>query len=245
LRGSGDRQGSALDDLNPDEIESIEIIKGPAAATLYGTEASAGVIQIITKRGAGGDAQFSLSVTQGTNFMLDPSGKLGTQYGTDPATGELLVGFGDYPNVYEYEKAVNGNDPIGYGHSQGYTLSARGGTDAVRYFVSGSWNEDTGIVSYNWDKRTALRANLTALLTDNLTLDVAAGYTTGLTSYAQQLSEPGGIWEIMLWGQPALKDTGRRGFLRYLPEEIATVEATRTTVGSPRAPRFRTSTTAG
>jgi len=227
LRGAGDRQGSALDDLNPDDIESIEVIKGPAAATLYGTEASAGVIQIITKRGALGTPEFTMSVTQGTNFMVDPSGKLGTQYGTDPATGELLVGFEGYPNVYEYEKNVLGNDPIGYGHNQAYNLTARGGTDLMRYFVSGSWHNNTGIVSYNWDERLALRANLTVILSESLNLDVSTGYTTGETSYAQQLSEPGGIWEIMLWGQPALRDTGRRGFMRYTPEEIATVEATR------------------
>jgi TonB-dependent starch-binding outer membrane protein SusC len=56
-RGPSQRGGarvSRLDDLDPESIESIEIIKGPAAATLYGTEASAGVIQIITKRGASG-----------------------------------------------------------------------------------------------------------------------------------------------------------------------------------------------
>lgn len=232
LRGAGNRQGSALDDLNPDDIESIEVIKGPAAATLYGTEASAGVIQIITKRGAQGAPQFTMSVTQGTNFMRDPSGKFGVQYGTDPVTRELIVGFTApdgtrYPNVYEYEKNVLGNNPLGYGHNQALNLSARGGTDAIRYFVSGSWSDNTGIVSYNWDERIALRANVTALLSENLSLDVSSGYTVGETSYAQQLSEPGGIWEIMLWGQPALKDTARRGFMRYTPEEIATVEATR------------------
>ncbi len=50
VRDAGGMGSSALDDINPEDIESIEIIKGPAAATLYGTEASAGVIQIITKK---------------------------------------------------------------------------------------------------------------------------------------------------------------------------------------------------
>ncbi len=227
LRGAADRQGSALDDINPDDIESIEVIKGPAAATLYGTEASAGVIQIITKRGASGAPEFNLSVTQGTNFMIDPAGKFGMQYGTDPATGALIEGFDGYRNVYEYEKEVHGRDHFQYGHNQAYNLSARGGTDLIRYFVSGTYHDNEGIVSYNYDQRLALRANLSALLSDNLNIDVSTSYTNGLTSYAQQLSEPGGIWEIMLWGQPALKDSNRRGFMRYTPEEIATVSATR------------------
>ena len=50
FRDAGGSGGSALDDINPEDIESIEIIKGPAAAKLYGIEASAGVIQIITKK---------------------------------------------------------------------------------------------------------------------------------------------------------------------------------------------------
>jgi TonB-dependent SusC/RagA subfamily outer membrane receptor len=50
LRNVGGSGDSALDDISPEDIESIEIIKGPEAAKLYGTEASAGVIQIITKK---------------------------------------------------------------------------------------------------------------------------------------------------------------------------------------------------
>ena len=46
---AGASAGSVLDDINPDDIESIEIIKGPAAEALYGSEAAAGVIQIVTK----------------------------------------------------------------------------------------------------------------------------------------------------------------------------------------------------
>ena len=50
---------STLNDINPNDIESIEIVKGPAAATLYGADASAGVIQIITKKGRVGSRSFS------------------------------------------------------------------------------------------------------------------------------------------------------------------------------------------
>ena len=78
--GAGQRAASALDDLNPNDIESIEIIKGPAAATLYGTEASAGVIQIITKRGEIGAPQFDLQISQGSNFLLNPRRMIGNQF---------------------------------------------------------------------------------------------------------------------------------------------------------------------
>ena len=74
------RQASTLDNINPQDIQSIEIIKGPAAATLYGTEASAGVVQIITKRGAQATPQFQMSVRGGVNYLKDPAGRLGGFY---------------------------------------------------------------------------------------------------------------------------------------------------------------------
>ena len=54
---------STMNDLNPNDIESIEIVKGPAAATLYGADASAGVIQIITKKGRVGSRSFNQDLT--------------------------------------------------------------------------------------------------------------------------------------------------------------------------------------
>ena len=56
---------SPIDDINPDDIERVEVLKGAAASTLYGTEAAAGVIQIFTKRGAAGNAQWTAQVNQG------------------------------------------------------------------------------------------------------------------------------------------------------------------------------------
>ena len=69
----GGAGANVLDDFNPEDIESVEIIKGPSAASLYGTEASAGVIQIITKKGNVGAPQFNVSIRQGTNFMTNPA----------------------------------------------------------------------------------------------------------------------------------------------------------------------------
>src|SRR5690606_23138580 len=156
---SGGGEVSVLEDFHPDEIESIEIIKGPAAATLYGTEASAGVIQIITKKGTQGAPQFNLSVSRGANYLANPSKKLGTQWGITPA-GELKQGLGGYPNLYEYEKYALGNDPRQYGPTQSYNLSVRGGTESVRYFLSGTWQDDEGIVDYNYNQRLNLRGNI-------------------------------------------------------------------------------------
>ena len=78
---------SRVNDINPDDIESVEIIKGPAAATLYGTEASNGVIQIITKKGRAGKPRWDLSTRQGVNYFQNPEGRFRTNYFPVPRAG--------------------------------------------------------------------------------------------------------------------------------------------------------------
>jgi TonB-dependent SusC/RagA subfamily outer membrane receptor len=86
-QGFGSQSVSRWNDFDPDDIESLEIIKGPAAATLYGTEASNGVIQIITKKGAAGRATWNLTTRQGANWFNDWQDRLFVNYGTVPRTG--------------------------------------------------------------------------------------------------------------------------------------------------------------
>src|SRR5216117_2218585 len=69
---------SRFNDFNPDDIESVEIVKGPAATTLYGTEASNGVIQVITKRGTPGPARWDFTLRQGVNYFSNPEGRFPT-----------------------------------------------------------------------------------------------------------------------------------------------------------------------
>ncbi len=77
--GSG-RNVNALDDIAPDDVESIEVLRGPAATSLYGTDAAAGIIQIATKRGVEGAPRFTASVRRGANYLSDPAGRLGTMW---------------------------------------------------------------------------------------------------------------------------------------------------------------------
>ena len=59
----------AIDGINPNDIDRIEVVKGPAATTLYGTEAAGGVIQIFTKRGSAGAPAWTLTVDGGQSVM--------------------------------------------------------------------------------------------------------------------------------------------------------------------------------
>jgi len=222
-RGPAQRGGanvSRLNDINPADIESIEIIKGPAAATLYGTEASNGVIQIITKRGATGRPQFNLTTRLGTNWLWNPEGRTGMRYMPDPNDPKKLIGF----NAYKHERE-NGRGPIfGYGLLQGYNLNVRGGTDALRYFASVSRDHDVGVVDWNWDKRLALRANLDVQLSEALSLRMSNAYIQSQTRLAQGSisTDP---FSNLIWSNPRFLNDGRRGFSDAPPEEWSKVES--------------------
>ena len=214
------RQVSKLDDFAPEQIESIEIIKGPAAATLYGTEASAGVIQIITKKGSSGTPQFDISLRQGTTWLQNASEKIGTSWGRDTETGQVHSF-----NIWDTEKAA-GRPFFENGHLQSYSLSMRGGTDNIRYYLSADFDDNVGIVDYNWDRGFSARANVTVLPTSTVTLDVSTGYVDGSTSFMQQYTG-WGVWEQAQWSNPLGQDRTLRGFLRARPEEISAMEAMR------------------
>ena len=85
--------GSPLNSINPQDIERVEVIKGAAATTLYGTEASAGVIQIFTKRGSVGDSRWTGQLEQGfsRNLTFGPqlSGALPPSENPTSASGGL------------------------------------------------------------------------------------------------------------------------------------------------------------
>ncbi len=210
------RQANRLNDINPEDIESIEVIKGPAAATLYGTEASSGVIQIITKKGRSGAPAFDVAVKQGANWLKDAGSKVPTVYSRD-ATG-LLTGI----NLYEVEKAA-GRNPFQTGRSQSYVASLRGGTDLIRYFISGDVDHSGGIVSYNWLDKSSARANLSVVPSTKVTVNGNLGLTRSKTRFGQ--SAPGwDLWGNIVWGSPSRLSSPTRGFLRVTPEAAGEIE---------------------
>jgi len=232
------KEVNPLDDLNPQDIESIEIIKGPAAGTLYGTEASAGVIQIITKRGAEGAAQFDVSITQGTLFMRDPAGRVGAKFScvdsfSPPCReGEGLIQYNAYhesnrlfaegwftsPDRTIIDRQWPNPEAFQYGHTRSYNASVRGGTSNVRYFLSGNVDDDEGTVHYNWDKTTRLRANIGVVFNENFSFDMSTGYIDGRTRFGSPAKGDGGIWEDMMWGNGfCVPRVNRRNACERLP----------------------------
>ena len=223
---------SRLNDINPEDIESIEVIKGPAAATLYGTEASNGVIQIITKRGAQGEVQFNATVGLGVNYLDDPSSKVFTGYGTNDGTagsgvGCLPVGPGCSlisMNIVDAELARFGRPMFRHGLLQEYSLSAQGGTERIRYFASYNRNDQDGWVRWNWEKNQTGRLNLDLTVNDKLSLALNSSVMSGVTRRA------GDFWVQTMRGGPRDAadfggiDTRLRGFGSRTPEGISKFE---------------------
>tara|TARA_Y100000994_G_scaffold245162_1_gene246312 strand:+ start:166 stop:3078 length:2913 start_codon:yes stop_codon:yes gene_type:complete len=135
---------SPLNDLNPDDIDRIEVVKGPAATTLYGAEAAAGVIQIFTKRGGNGAPQWTAETQQGYAYFRP--------FGTD-----------EVPYLWL-------DQVFRKGHRQRYSMSVRGGTDDIGYFVSGAWNDNVGAVETDGEQKMNVRANVTFSPTEDLML---------------------------------------------------------------------------
>ncbi len=204
----GGAGASRLNDINPEDIESIEIIKGPAAATLYGTEASNGVLQIITKRGTNSAPHWDFTTRQGTNWLANPEGRAGQLWSRN-ATTKQLESF----NLYRYE-IDHGSGPIFTdGRNQGYSGSLRGGNDITRYYLSSSFDNDVGVVPWNWDKKFGGRANIDVAANKALRIEGSLGYIRDRIRLAQAGAINPDPFSNLVWGRASLiPTTGGFGF---------------------------------
>lgn len=218
---------SRLNDLNPQNIESIEVIKGPAAATLYGTQASNGVINIITKSGQEGAPRFNVEVSGGFNKLPEPAPEMfPTNYFRCQGSGDCQPGEIVPVNVLRHDKRVLGKDWFQWGPSQNYSASVSGGGEGVRYYFSGSWGREEGVLPYNWQNKLNGRANMNWAPTGDLGVQLSMGFVDSrLRSWAP--NQP--ITVAINWscpapgcerntGNPAALDGPMRGYLAYLPD---------------------------
>jgi TonB-linked SusC/RagA family outer membrane protein len=234
--GVGGSAPSRLDDLNPEEIENIEVIKGPSAATLYGTEAANGVINITTKRGKAGATRWNFYTENGR--ITDPNSYPLMYYGwgtqlTGATAGNRVrcPAISIAAGICRADSLRVGNafqidslSPVDVGGRQQYGLQVSGGTDRVQYFVSGETEVETGIykmpeieirrlaaergtavpssqVRPNALDRNSLRANITAQLASNATLQVSSSFINSRQRLPQNEDNGNGLMVGMLGGE--------------------------------------------
>ena len=216
---------SRLNDINPDDIESIEIIKGPAAAVLYGTEASNGVIQIITKKGMAGRAQWNASTKQGTNYFQNPSGRFRINYFPIPRVGGTAGQLDTVPiNLIDLEDA-RGTPIFVHGRISEFDINSSGGSALARYFAGLGIEDSKGMEPSNGVKRATGRLNVTVNPTPKVDLGFNVGYTNGNVTLPCEAGCGGRALNVvnatplnlvpLANGQP----NPRRGFNSGLPEQ--------------------------
>ena len=183
---------SRLNDINPQDIESIEVLKGPSAATLYGTEASNGVINIITKRGTTGAARWDVNVKQGVNYLQDWRGRFATNYGVNPNTGEVEA------VSMDSLVAANHGDIFRNGRYQETGLAVNGGSSLFRYFASGNILDSEGAEPSNFTRKYTGRVNLGITPSSKFTVSGDLGYITGPTYLSAEAGYGGRVWTTLL-----------------------------------------------
>jgi TonB-linked SusC/RagA family outer membrane protein len=179
---------SRWNDFNPDDIESIEVIKGPAAATLYGTQAAKGVVHIITKRGRVGTPQFNFTMRQGASWFQNAEGRMFVNYWRNPNTGTV-----ESLNLVRSEKE-QGIDLFKTGRLQNYSLNVMGGSEGVRYYLGGDLDNEQGIEPTNRMRRMSGTANITLYPHSRVDIQTRLGYVGGRTYLSCEAGCGGVTW---------------------------------------------------
>lgn len=159
----GGQAVSRLNDLNPEEIESIEVVKGPAAATLYGADASAGVIQIITKRGKINSGSLQQTVSLEYN-SIDPNYTPPSNYAL--CTAPFVAPTSPNPKcVNQPVGTLISDNPLLREHvlrtglREGLAWTGRGGGSNYGYFASANFDTEDGTLPNNSVKNKGGRLN--------------------------------------------------------------------------------------
>ena len=162
LDSKGGQEISTLAGLDPDQIQDIEILKGPAAAATYGTDGSNGVVLITTKRG---------QLIRGAKSY----------------TANYKYTTGYHEQSYEYTEDdiltyKDANNAFRQGNIEGHNFDISGGTESARYYFAVGQRSEKGIQINNYLKRKNFALNLDAMPAENLTLQTTANYSVSESS---------------------------------------------------------------
>ncbi len=183
------KTGGVTNDINPNDIASIEVLKDASATAIYGVNGANGVILITTKRGTTGKAVIRYNGYAGTDnisHMLEPLSPQGyvQKYAdwfkqVNPTQTQVNV----LPNNFEIANYNAGktvdwlDEAMQQGVMQDHNLSVSGGTKDVKYYISGDYMKQLGAVKGYQYHRVSLRSNLDVNVTDFLTMGTSLLYS--------------------------------------------------------------------
>jgi TonB-dependent starch-binding outer membrane protein SusC len=216
---TGGQTPSRFDDLNPDEIEDIQILKGPAASALYGTAGSNGVILVTTRHGVPGRTHWNSHAEYGSvrSMTTYPPNFFASGIALDgnaqPIAGDTVFGC----QLYQHNQAggcnilpsteiafspMNSLSPFIAGYRESYGLSASGGSNNLTYFLGADDYNEQGIYINNRQRRTNLRGNFNANLSSVLNAGMNIGYLQSRLSLPQNDNSLYGVIGLALTGSP-------------------------------------------
>ena len=181
--GSSRPQGqptNRVGDINPNDVQSIEVLKGASAAAIYGAKASNGVVIINTKRGRGGKTKFNYSMRTGTSTLLNKMGhrtfetytEAKDQYGAEIAalgltnSADTLTWAG---NDFDYEEILYGET----GKLTEHTLSTVGGNERTQFYLGGQYMDEGGIIENTGYNKISGRVNVDHRFSEKAKISVA------------------------------------------------------------------------
>jgi TonB-dependent starch-binding outer membrane protein SusC len=171
-----DNPVNRIADLNPEDIERIEVLKGGSAAAIYGSKANNGVVIITTKRGQQGKPQFNLTQRFGTFWRANELGRRtfkdlaevqATSFNAPDTTAERLFNEAG-GRTFDIEDQIFGRHALSYETS----ASVSGGNERTKYFLSGLVKNDEGIAINTGYRKQSLRANIDQELANWINLSV-------------------------------------------------------------------------
>ena len=201
--GGGAVAPNRISDLNPNDVQSVTILKGSAAAAIYGARAAQGVVIVTTKSGSAGPTRYGLhssysfdKATQGYDLQRSYGQGNGGVSGISPDTDGLSASRSWGPRLapgtvtYDHYREL-----FETGHIADNDLAISGGDDRRSFFLSGAINNNNGFVAGDHDayKRSTVRLKASQLIGDKFKLGGNVAYTDSRGSYIQRGDNVSGI----------------------------------------------------
>ncbi len=182
-RGNEENSSNRIADLDPNDIENIEVLKGASAAAIYGTRANAGVVIITTKRGKQGKTAIKFSQDTGFNTIIRRLGlRDWTAASVEAAFGAAEVDLFNQAiangGLIDYEDEIYGET----GFITDTRLSASGGNDKTKFYVGTSYRDEAGIIRNTGFERFSIRANIDHRISDTFEFSASSNYVQSNSS---------------------------------------------------------------
>ncbi|NEU08711.1 SusC/RagA family TonB-linked outer membrane protein [Flavihumibacter sp. R14] len=217
-----DNPSNRIADINPEDIESIEVLKGASAAAIYGSLAASGVIIITTKKGTTGKTKVSftqdLGMAEASKLLgvrswdenkiqqfyqtTDAAGNVTNQASVDAEKGRFRDAVSQ-GHIYNYEEEMYGNN----GFLSTTSASVSGGSDKTKFFVSGLHLDEEGIIKNSGYVKSSVRANIDHTISNRFSVSMTTNYINSSTDRGLTNNDNAGVsYGVALSSTPTYVD---------------------------------------